>query len=596
MILQRLVQYYDRLADDPESPMSPMGFARESVSFAVLLDPDGGNPTLVDERDASGKKPVPRTLTLPNRGGRQGTALKPNFLWDNTGYVLGVDSKGKPERSRAAFEAFRNFHQEIAKSIDDDGLRAVVAFLSAWDPSLAAELPHLEDALDRNLVFRIRGRSQYVHDTAAVRSGWSAHVASQDAGEDALSGQSLVTGETGTLARLHPLISGVANAQTMGAAIASFNLEAFTSHGREQTYNAPVTVVDAFKYTTALNRLLENRSRRFQLGDATVVFWAGRHVPDEECLADFFADFPIPPEDTRRNEQVRTFLSSVREGVAAGEAVDPLDRTEFFVLGLSPNASRLSVRFWLDTTWGELKSRLAMHLADTALAGQRDGELPPVIRRFVAATGRAETDAKGHFKGYDADAASPLLAGAIARAVFTGGPYPQSLLIAMLNRIRADGQVRHERVAAIKGCLVRNSRFANQPKEIPVALNPDRTDPAYVTGRLFALLEKIQTDSAEGDLNKTIKDRYFSAASATPGLVFPRLLRLAQHHLGRMDVGQKVYYEKQLGEVVGKLCAFAPHLGLEDQGLFAIGYFHQRQDLFTKKSKPETVTKEGAPK
>jgi CRISPR-associated protein Csd1 len=254
------------------------------------------------------------------------------------------------------------------------------------------------------------------------------------------------------------------------------------------------------------------------------------------------------------------------------------------VLGLSPNASRISVRLWEQSSVGEMKRRLAQHMDDTGLDGARPDDPPLSVRRMVQATGRAEFSA-GRSKGTTRTPVPPVLAGALARAVFTGGPYPTMLLGAMLNRLRADGYVSHARVASIKACLVRNSRLQGTPKEVPVALDTSRTDPGYVTGRLFALLEKIQADSAGGDLNATIKDRYFSAASATPGIVFPRLIRLSQHHLAKMEAGQKVYYERQLGEVIGKLQGFPGHLLLEDQGLFAVGYFHQRQDLFTKKTK-----------
>ena len=234
-----------------------------------------------------------------------------------------------------------------------------------------------------------------------------------------------------------------------------------------------------------------------------------------------------------------TLSSSVREGHGNGDTFDPKDFTRFYVLGLSPNASRISVRFWKDTTVGEMKARLAQHLQDTDLVGAREYEPPLMIRRIVLATGRAKTDAKGHLKNYDADTVQPLLAGEIARAVFTGGPYPRALLTALINRMRADGVIRHERIAAIKGCLVRNSRLRNNLKEVPVALDTIAPSPAYVTGRLFALLEKIQSDSRRRRLNATIKDRYFSAASATPGMVFPRLIRLSQHHLGEMETGSE---------------------------------------------------------
>jgi CRISPR-associated protein Csd1 len=206
---------------------------------------------------------------------------------------------------------------------------------------------------------------------------------------------------------------------------------------------------------------------------------------------------------------------------------------------------------------------------------------------MVEATSRAESDDKGRLRGYDADGVSPLLAGAVTRAVLTGGPYPQALMTSMVRRLRTDGVISHERMVAIKGCLVRNSRLGKHPREISVALDTNNRDPAYVTGRLFALLEKIQTDSSGGELNRTIRDTFFSAASATPGIVFPRLLRLSQHHLGKMSVGQRIFYEKQIGQVVDPLTTFPRTLGLEGQGMFAIGYYHQRQDLFTKKPKEE---------
>jgi CRISPR-associated protein Csd1 len=368
----------------------------------------------------------------------------------------------------------------------------------------------------------------------------------------------------------------------------SFNDEAYTSFGKDQSYNAPVGISATFKYTNALNYLLSRSDRRLSLGDATIVFWAEDYTPDEEAISAIFAELPAPGpdaplEDKQRAEQVRLFLSQLRDGHSRIDALRPEDKTKFYVLGLSPNASRVSIRFWIDSTVGEMKERLSRHLRDIDLAGAREHDPPLVNRRLVLATGRAQTDSRGKFQGYDSDGISPLLAGAVARAVLTGGPYPQLLLSAMVNRLRADHEIRHERIAAIKGCIVRNSRLQGNPKEVSVALDTNRTDPAYVTGRLFALLEKIQSDSSGGDLNTTIKDRYFSAASATPGIVFPRLIRLGQHHLSKMETGQKIYYERQLGEVVGKLEGFDRHLSLEDQGLFAIGYFHQRQDLFTSK-------------
>jgi CRISPR-associated protein Csd1 len=401
----------------------------------------------------------------------------------------------------------------------------------------------------------------------------------------------LVTGREEPIATLHePKIKGVAGAQSSGALLVSFNARAYESFGKEQGDNAPVGSTAVFKYANALNYLLNRSDRRFSLGDATVVFWAERPTKLEEVADAVWGGLPppkpdAPPEDRERVEQVKLFLSQLRAGHAGGEAIEADSGVGFYVLGLSPNASRVSVRFWEQSTVGEMKRRLALHMSDTDLVGARPDDPLLTIRRIVQATGRAEFTA-GRFKGYDADTVPPVLAGAVARAVFTGGSYPAVLLGAMLNRLRADGHVSHARVATIKACLARAARKSNDPsKEVPVALDTNRADPGYVTGRLFALLEKIQSDSAGGDLNATIKDRYFSAASSTPGIAFPRLIRLSQHHLAKLEAGQKIYYERQLGEVMGKLRDFPSHLRLEDQGLFAIGYFHQRQDLFTKKPK-----------
>jgi CRISPR-associated protein Csd1 len=499
-----------------------------------------------------------------------------------------------PDRSKATFLESRKRHLELEQQINSKAYSAVCRFFENWSPEKASQFAEqLNPIISSFGVFRLASERTFVHQDEAVVSYWERTLQSVSSAPRRM--HCLVTGIEGPVAILHePKIKGVRSSSPPpggGHLLVSFNDKAYESLSKEQGENAPVSEVAAFKYTNALNYLLGPANRQLQLGDATVVFWAGTFTPVESFISDIFGDAPPPPdnapaEDKERAAQVRTFLSQLRDGYANSTALREDEQTPFYILGLSPNASRLSVRFWLDTTLGELKLRLAQHLQDTALAGQREGDAPPVIRRFVNATGRGKSR-DGRFEGYDTDMVSPLLAGALARAVLTGGPYPASLLTAMLSRLRTDGQVRHERIAAIKACLVRNSRFAHQPKEIPVALDTNRTDPAYVSGRLFALLEKIQTDSAEGDLNKTIKDRYFSAASATPALVFPRLIRLSQHHLAKMDVGQKVYYEKQLGEVVGKLSSFAPHLSLEDQGLFAIGYFHQRQDLFTAKPKPE---------
>lgn len=596
MILQRLVEYYDRLAADPATgdTLPRAGSSRQKISFCVVLEADGTLLQFQSLLDAGGKKPVPRQLLVPGQAKPTGTGINPGFLWDTAAYMLGFrPDDPKPDRTSASFEAFRERHLAAKEHVNCPTFSAVCSFLRGWSPAQAAEHAAALMGITGNFgVFRIAGERRFVHEDPAVLAYWTPFGAGTD---DAPHGECLITGRREPIARLHePKIKGVRDAQSMGALLVSFNDDAYTSYGKEQSFNAPVGVGATFKYTNALNNLLARDDRRMQLGDATVVFWAERRTPLEDFVSEIWGDAPPPsedasPEDRLRAEQVRLFLSQLREGYAGGEAIED-DQTRFHILGLSPNVSRLSVRFWMDSTVGEIKARLAQHMSDMALAEVREGDPPPLMRRVIQATGRAVTDSTGRLKSYDADVVPPLLAGALARAVLTGGPYPQMLLSAMVNRLRADGVISHPRIAAIKACLVRNSRLQGNSVEVPVALDRSRTDPAYVTGRLFALLEKIQADSTPGDLSSTIKDRYFSAASATPGVVFPRLIRLSQHHLARLAPGRKVYFEKQVGEVVSKLDGFARYLGLEDQGLFAVGYFHQRQDLFTKKNDEEGET------
>lgn len=595
MILQKLVQYYDRLAADPVvAPELPKpGLSRQKLSFCVVLNPDGSLQqfqSMLVEGDRG--KPVPTQRLVPGEAKSPGAGINPGFLWDNAGYMLGYKADDpKPERTRESFEAFREKHVERRNEISGNAYHAVCGFLESWTPARAKALDDDLNSITSSFgVFRIAGQQLFVHEEPDVLEFLARENAAEVPGPTR---QSLASGTFGPIARLHePKIKGVQDAQSAGALLVSFNEEAYTSYGKEQSFNAPVSELDAFKYTNALNHLLRRESRPVRLGDATVVFWSERPTRIETFFSDLFGDY-LPTadestaEDQARTDQVRLFLSQLREGHAPRDTFDADDKTRCFILGLAPNAARVSVRFWEPTTVGSLKAQLSRHLTDIELVGARDTDPPLLIRRLIQATGRAEFHPDGRLKSYDQDATSPLLAGAVARAVLTGTRYPQLLLQAMLGRIRADGAINHVRIAAIKAVLLRNARLASRPTEVTVALDRQRSNAGYVAGRLFALLEKIQEDSADGELNATIKDRYYSSASATPGVVFPRLIRLSQHHLGRLDRGPRIFFEKQVGEVMTMLSRFPPHLGIEDQGMFAVGYYHQRQDLFTSKKPKE---------
>ena len=583
MILQRLAEHYDRI----EKELPPPGFSLQKISFCVVLNSDGALNSIQSLQEKVGSKLVAQSMIVPGQGKPPGQGLNPCFLWDNASYMLGWSSDPDPDKSaRAAlaFGAFRKKHLELEGRIAHPAFSAVCSFLRAWSPEQAlSHAESLKEIATNFGVFRIAGEMQYLHEQISAPAETEEQVAAEEAGVKR--GMCLVSGAMDEIARLHePKIKGVGGAQSSGALLVSFNASAYESYGKPQSYNAPVSAMAAFKYANVLNYLLDRRDRRVSLGDSTVVFWADH---DSTLLEDglnelfggaFAEEGPVIEEDQERVRQARLLLTQLRDGTGATAIEAGGQSTKFFLLGLSPNASRLSVRLWVEADAVELQKRLGQHLRDIALDGNRDNRLL-TLRRMVAATGRWD----GKKSKFNTDNVSPQLAGDLARSVLTGAAYPQSLLAAMLRRLHSDGEVAYARAAAIKACLNRNSRLRGNPLEVSVKLDPAETNAGYNCGRLFALLEKAQTDSADGELNSTIKDRYFSSASTTPALVFPRLFRLTQHHLAKLETGHKISYDRRFAEVMGLLDTFPRQLALEDQGRFVIGYFHQRQDLYTSK-------------
>ncbi|MEN1680224.1 MAG: type I-C CRISPR-associated protein Cas8c/Csd1 [Planctomycetota bacterium] len=567
MLLHALNRYYERLAADPESGVAPFGYSRQQIGFVVVLELDGTLHAIEDARreDAKGKlKNI--QLVVPGNAKPPGIAINPCFLWDNPAYALGYKPDDpKPERTREAIEAFRARHLEAEKEIDDESFSAVCRFLESWEPATATNHSTLVESTTGFGVFQIRNKTEYVHNRPAVRQWWDQQVDQLEAGE---LGQCLVTGEQAPIARLHePKIKGVWGGQSAGALLVSFNCEAFESYGKNKKrggLNAPVAERVAFQYTTALNRLLDPAAnRRLSIGDTTVTYWTEKPTPAEAEMAAIFGASSAPEDEAEKN-RIEAVLTKIARGQYPGEFGPP--DTPFYMLGLSPNAARISVRFWHESTLGGFVETVGRHFADLEIVrGPKDQPHPPPWR-LLRETVR------------DARDIPDLLEGALMRAIITGANYPQMFYAALLRRIQADREIRHARAAAIKAFLSRNYQV-----ELTMALNPDHPDQAYHLGRLFAELEKTQEDALPG-INDTIKDRYFGAASATPGSVFPRIIRMNQHHLGKLKRGSRTYHERRIQEIAGRVEGFPSHLSMKQQGLFAIGYYHQRQDIFTKKS------------
>jgi CRISPR-associated protein Csd1 len=594
VILSALNDYYQRLLDSPDSGIAMPGYSQEKIGFVVMLNEAGDVVDVVDLRERDGKKLLPRTLSVP-QGAKRTAGIKSNFLWDKTSYVLGASLNSK--RSDLEHAAFKDLHRQVLSGTEDSGLLALLRFLDMWTPESFTTHPqflpkHGEELYDANLVFRLDGARGYLHEAPAARALW---LRQQGAANDASSAVCLVTGEQAPIARLHPAIKGVNGAQSSGASIVSFNLESFGSYGKSQGDNAPVSEQAAFGYTTALNHLLRRDSgnqQRVQIGDTTVVFWAQAPEPDaaneaEALMAAFIAQ---DDRDTQATQRLNEVLQQVRQSRPLRDLQGHLDDgTQIYVLGLAPNASRLSIRFWETGSLRSFTERLAQHYDDLELK-------PSAWKRAPTPRTLALTTAPLHGDFPKNDDVSPLLAGELMRAILTGRRYPQSLLGNLVIRFRADGQITPLRVALCKAVLCRNARFQSSDHSMGeqlVSLDPSNTDPGYLLGRLFSTLENVQRAALGAQVNATIRDRYYGAASATPASIFPVLLRNAQNHLSRLRKdkgGLAVNLEKEIGGIVDALPVTLPRsLAIEAQGRFAIGYYHQTQSRFAKADAHDTT-------
>lgn len=582
MILQALAGYYRRMAKEGSRDVAPEGFEKKEIPFLIVLDKAGNFVDLSDTRDGVGKKKQGRVFTVP-KGVKKTSGIAANLLWDTPNYVLGfpkIDAKKEPkkdpvETARQQKEAFaRKIIEALPDALTDEGIKAVLAFLGHGTyPELEAH-PLWQDIVEGGpvLTFQLTDEIGLICERPLVLAALNSNG---NAGEVRTSGQvCLVSGAKDEPVRLHTAIKGVWGAQSSGANIVSFNLDAFRSFGKEQGLNAPVGKQAEFAYTTALNTLLLKGSRhRMQVGDSSTVFWAEHQNPIEDIFADLFGE-PAKENPEQLTQAVRSLYAAPRAGTPPLED----DLTQFFVLGLAPNAARIAVRFWHAGTVGETARHILRHFDDCAIVhGPTQPEHLSLFRLLVATATQGKSEN-----------IPPNLAGDLMKSILAGTPYPQSLLSAAIRRCRAEREISYPRAALIKAVLARKARYYDKSeKEVSMALDVTNTNPGYRLGRLFAVLEKIQEEASPG-INATIRDRFYGSASGTPVAAFPHLMKLKNHHLSKLENrGRAVNMEKIVGEIMEGLDDFPTHLSLQDQGRFAVGYYHQRQDFF---KKSETTT------
>lgn len=583
MILQALAEYYDRKANDVADPLAPPGFEWKPIPFIIEITESGKFLQLEDTREQNGKKKVARSFLVPQTRIRSGVKAyeSPNMLWDHYGFVLGYAKRSgkdkEPLEKDVATARLQHTHfvkavESIFSSTQDSQVKAVMEFLGQEDFSELFALPQWEECSGINgcnLSFRVQGLRNLVCQTPSVIEYVTNSTSNEDV-EEANDSICLVTGELSTIERLHPSISGVGEKPAPLSAVNDGSLPAFASFGKHQGFNFPVGKQAVFAYSTALNHLLKRGGgQRMQVGDASTVFWSEKATELENGVVNIFGE--PPKDDPDRNARaVEQLFRSVHNGRYTAD-----DRNaRFYVLGLAPNAARIAVRFWHVGTVAEMAERIVQHFEDLKIVhGPKELEYLPLFRLLVSTASLGK-----------ADNIPPNLAGDTMRAILEGRPYPQTLLGAAIRRIKAEQKVNYQRAALIKACINRSTRKSKSEikEELKVSLDEHNDNIGYRLGRLFAVLEKVQEEANPG-INATIRDRYYGSASSSPVTVFSTLMKLSKHHIAKLGKGRAVNIERLIGEILAEVQDFPSHLTIADQGRFAIGYYHQRQNFFTKK-------------
>lgn len=577
MIIRALVDYYESLAK--QGKIAKPGWSVAKIAYALNISTQGellGVFTLLQDAQR-GKKivKVPQNLVMPE-GTKRSSGVAAQFLWDNARYVLGIDVEGKEVRAKQCFLAMREKTEQVLQNTNGKTASAVKAFFANWNPDTAKEniilKPYIEELMGAsNLIFIIEGT--YAHEDAEIIAAWNDYRASQSGDTKDVC---MVTGQKAPIARLHPNIKGVRGAQSSGAALVSFNAPSFESYGHEQGMNAAISEYAAFAYTTALNMMLADQRHYTQIGDMTVVFWAEDDLEDN---TDFFDEFMNDKVEMEQKDLQELFAS-----ISSGNPVSFNDKllqpsNKFYILGLSPNAARVSVRFFLANTFGYFLKNIAwfyQHL-EIAKPSYDTKEILPLWQILQETANKNSKD----------KSATPLLAGSVMRSFLSGSQLPFALFQNIILRVKADQDNPDKfisKVSRIKAAIIKAYLLRNEKRDITVGVDFERKNKAYILGRLFSVLENLQ-ECANPGINSTIKDRYFNAACATPGIIFPVLMRLARSHMKKLSAqkGLVISFEKEITQLLGAIDEIPTRLPLVEQGEFILGYYHQLQYRYTKK-------------
>lgn len=570
MILQALVEYYEILVS--QGKLERPGRSKSGISYALYIDGEGDLKdafSLRENRDKGGKQVlVPRSMSLPAPVKRS-SGISPNFLWDNSSYILGIDEKDKPQRSLECFNACRELHHKLLDCTDSPAAKALLAFFDRWNPEKAGEHPVVAENPDilsgANLTFWYNGSP--VCDDPIIQAAWQEHYDSNSGGGKEMI--CLATGKKGPIAATHPSVKGVAGAQSSGAALVSFNAPAFCSYGHEQNFNAPMSKYAAFAYTSALNYLLEDKEHIGRIGDTTVLFWA---KDGSDVYRDFFMCSTLEQSSTYSAKDLLSAMQDLCKGIPADFEKEKLNpEMDFYILGLAPNAARLSVRFFLKNSFGNFVKNINAHYNRLHIVKTKYNEfdllyLPTLLDGVVNPNSKLYNQ----------------LLGDLTRAVFTNAQYPAALRNFTFLRIRSDRDINRTQASVLKAYLIKRNEKSPQLTEVyekMEKLDENSTLQPYLLGRLFAVMEQIQLASANWKLNRSIKDSFFNSVTVTPKLVFSKLFPLNEYHMKKLK-REKPYLARSLetekSKIIGAMHTAIPvRFKADEVDSFYIGYYHQ---------------------
>ena len=585
MLIKALNEYYDILARNDK--VCKDGFSRQNITHMIMLRKDGTVSDIINveqesEPDSKGKtKLQPISVVLPERTQKPG--IDGNIVEHRPLYIFGLNYDNKSgtystedstDKAKKSHKAFVDKNLEFTEGMTSDIVTAYRNFLQKWNPQVETEnelLVNLGKAYSTaNFIFGLDGHPEIkLHDTDGEIAQKITELQKESCtlqGNDICS----ITGEKGKFSDIHNVVNG--NKKVVCA-----KNSAEWSYGKTKSSNSSIIEPTMKRYTDALSILMADKKHNIYLDDMMVVFWA--MSDDDSKETDLFASmlgFDDKIDADEMNGILLKSLNDVNQGKSPDLTELNIDKNvEFYIVGFTTNISRLAQKFIYRDKFGNIFSHIARHQSDMMIINSK-GNIPMwLIFQELRPP-----------KNKDYKTPPPLMA-SVFGAIINGTRYPESLLENAVRRVKTDKSVNYVRAGIIKACINRKDRYSKNKEEIKMALDIENNNQAYLCGRLFAVLEKVQSDALPG-LNRTIKDSYFASACANPSTVFPKLIKLSQYHIEKLEYKPK--YKKLTGEIVDKLNGTFPKtLPLNAQGKFIIGYYQQMQDLY----KPnDTKTKE----